>query len=98
MTLLLNAVESYVTNHNGQYPDSLDQLTASGDLGTTNFAGNLGLNDFELMPDGATNQQGNKMILGLRDPIPRAGRGSVTVFGGVDSACRPQTEVMSVDP
>jgi len=41
MTTLLNAIKNYATNHNGQYPGTLDQLAASGDLGATNLAGNL---------------------------------------------------------
>ena len=46
MSTLLAAIKTYATNHNGQYPGSFDQLTASGDLGASNLAGNLGLNDF----------------------------------------------------
>ena len=98
MNLLLTAVASYATNHNGQYPDSLDRLATSGDLGTTNFAGNLGLNDFELMPDDEPNQQGNKITLGLRNPIPRPGRESVLVMGGINSNGLPHTDIMNIDP
>src|ERR1035437_2702673 len=42
MSALLNAIKAYATNHNGQFPGTLDQLTASGDLGTSRFVGNLG--------------------------------------------------------
>src|ERR1035441_7675347 len=41
MTILLKAIKNYATNHNGQYPGDFDQLTASGDLGVSDFAGNL---------------------------------------------------------
>ncbi len=86
MSTLLNAIKSYAANHNGQYPERLDQLTASGDLGTTNFAGNLGFDDFELNPEGAVDPQGDKVILSIRVPIQRPGRESVLVWGCINSA------------
>ena len=83
MTTLLTAIKNYATNHNGQYPGSFGQLTASGDLGASTFAGNLGLDDFELMKDGAVDPNGNKVILSLRVPLQRPGGASVIVLGGI---------------
>jgi RNA polymerase sigma factor (sigma-70 family) len=83
MTTLLNAVKKYAAKHNGQHPGSFDQLTASGDLETTNFTGNVRLDDFELAKDGAIDQQGNKVVLYLRVPLKRTGRPSVMVEGGI---------------
>jgi len=98
MTTLLTAVKNYATNHNGQYPGSFDQLTASGDLGTSNFAGNLGLDDFEFMKDGAVDQQGNKVILRIRVPLQRLGRASVMVLGGITDDGVTHTEITNVGP
>ncbi len=98
MTVLLNAIKSYATNHSGRYPESLEQLTTSGDLGTTNFAGNLGLDDFELLKDGTVDQQGEKVILGIRVPIPRPGGASVMVVGGINSNGLTHTEILNVSP
>ena len=86
MHVLLSAVESYMTNHSGQLPESLEQLAATGDLKTNNFAGNLGLNDFELVKDGTVDFQGSKVILNIREPFPRPGRPSVLVRGAVNDA------------
>ena len=89
MGTLLAVVKDYATNHNGQYPGTLDQLTASGDLGTSTLAGNLGLDDFELAKDGAVDPQGNKVILRLRVPIQRPGRPAVMVLGGMNDGAAP---------
>ena len=93
MPPLLNALKSYAANHNGQYPSSLDQLVASGDLATTNLAGNLGLDDFQILDSEAVDQRGRKFILGIRVPIQKTGKTSVTVMGGIDDAGYPMTEV-----
>ena len=107
MTTLLTAVQKYATNHNGQYPVSFDQLTASGDLGVSNFAGNLGLDDFEFTKDGAVDPQGGKVILSLRVPIQRPGKPSVIerpgkpsviVLGGISDSGVPHTITMNVSP
>jgi RNA polymerase sigma factor (sigma-70 family) len=85
MTTLLNAIKSYSTNHNGQFPGSLVQLAVSGDLKTTNFVGNLGLEDFELINNGngSVDFRGEKIILRLRVPIPRLGTQSTEIEGGI---------------
>jgi RNA polymerase sigma factor (sigma-70 family) len=98
MSTLLTAVKNYATNHNGQYPGSLDQLTASGDLGASNFAGNLGLDDFELAKDGAVDPQGNKIILSMRVPLQRPGKPSVIVLGGISDGGVSHTITMNVSP
>jgi hypothetical protein len=96
MTTLLTAVQKYATNHNGQYPVSFDQLTASGDLGVSNFAGNLGLDDFEFTKDGAVGPQGDKVILRLRVPLQRPGGPSAMVLGGISDSGVPHTITMNV--
>jgi hypothetical protein len=98
MATLLTAVEKYAANHNGQYPASFDQLTASGDLGATNFAGNLGLDDFEFTKDGTVDPQGKKVILSLRVPLQRPGRPSVIVLGGIGDNGVTHTIIMNVNP
>lgn len=95
ITLLLNAIKSYSTNHNGLYPESLEQLAASGDLETTNFAGNLGLGDFQLEAD-PVGPQGDD-ILSIRVPIQRPGQQSVMITGGLDQAGLPHTAVWNVN-
>jgi RNA polymerase sigma factor (sigma-70 family) len=97
-TVLLNAIKSYAAKHNGQYPETLDQLTTSGDLGTTNFAGNFGLDDFELNPEGAVDPQGGKVILGIRVPIQRPGRESVLVWGCINSYGLIHTAIINSGP
>jgi RNA polymerase sigma factor (sigma-70 family) len=97
LTLLLNAIKSYTTNHNGSYPESLEQLTASGDLGTTNFAGNLGLGDFQLINDGTVDHQGYRVILSIRAPIQRPGKQSVMVEGALNDAGLAQTEIWPIN-
>jgi RNA polymerase sigma factor (sigma-70 family) len=96
MTTLLNAMKNYAAKHNGQYPGSFDQLIASGDLETSNLAGNLGLDDFELMKDGAVDPLGKKVMLSLRVPIQRTGKQSVIVFGGISDDGVTHTETMNV--
>jgi hypothetical protein len=98
MTTLLTAVQKYATNHNGLFPVSFDQLTASGDLGTTNFTGNLGLDDFEFTKDGVVDLQGGKVILSLRVPLQRTGKPSVVVLGGISDSGVPHTITMNVSP
>jgi len=96
MSTLLAAIKNYVAKHNGQYPESFDQLTVSGDLGISNFAGNLKLDDFELKKDGAVDPQGNKVILSIRVPLQRAGRPSVIVLGGITDDGVTHTTTMNV--
>jgi RNA polymerase sigma factor (sigma-70 family) len=97
MTTLLNAIKNYAAKHDGQYPESFDQLTASGDLETSNFAGNLGLGDFEIMKDGAVDVQGNKAVLKLRVPLQRPG-GRAMVFGTITDDGLVRTETTYVGP
>jgi hypothetical protein len=98
MTTLLNSIKNYATNHNGQYPGSLDQLTVSGDLGASSFAGNLRLDDFELMKDGAVDRNGHKVILSLRVPLQSPGGVSVIVLGGIGDGGVTSTYIMNVSP
>ena len=96
MGTLLDAFKKYTARHNGQYPGSFDQLTTSGDLVTTNFAGNLGLDDFELVNDGTVDLQSNKVIISLRVPIKRIGWGSVMVRGGISDDGSTHTETLNI--
>jgi RNA polymerase sigma factor (sigma-70 family) len=97
ITKLLAAVKSYAAKNNGQYPVNFDQLVSSGELETTNFAGNLGLGDFEFAKDGTTNQQGNKVILNLRVPIQKPDdRQSVIVSGDITGDGLIGTEIWNV--
>jgi RNA polymerase sigma factor (sigma-70 family) len=98
MQLLLQAMNSYTTNHNGQFPERLEQLTVSGDLKTNNFAGNLGLGDFELVQDGTVDFRGYKVILSLRTPLPRKGMPSVIIRGAIDKAGISRVETLNVSP
>jgi hypothetical protein len=98
MTTLLQAIKNYVTNHNGQYPDDLNQLTTSGDLLASNFAGNLGLNDFEFRKVGAVDVPGDKIVVGLRVPLQKPSGGAVIINGGITDAGFPHTSIMNVSP
>ena len=98
MTTLLTAIKNYATNHNGQYPGSFDQLTVSGDLGASTFAGNLGLEDFELMKDGAVDPNGHKVILSLRVPLQNPVGTSVIVLGGIGDDGVTSTYIRNVSP
>jgi hypothetical protein len=98
MQLLLKAFHSYTTNHNGQFPDSMEQLVISGGLETTNFAGNLGLNDFELVKDGSRDFQSNKIVLQLREPFPMPGAQSVLIRGAMSDTGVGGTEIVGVVP
>jgi RNA polymerase sigma factor (sigma-70 family) len=98
MSALLNAIKSYATNHNGQFPGTLDQLTASGDLRTSRFAGNLGPDDFELKQGIAVDPHDGKVILSLRVPLQRPGGSSVIVLGGIDDDGVLKTIIRNVSP
>lgn len=98
MTTLLQVIKNFATNHNGQYPDDLNQLTASGDLVASNFAGNLGLNDFEFRKVGPGDVQGDKVVVGLRVPLQKPGGGAVVINGGITDAGLPHTSIMNVSP
>ncbi len=98
ITTLLQALKDYTTNHAGQFPANLDQLTASGALGATNLPGNLGPNDFEFTPAAGADPQGSQPILRLRVPIPRPGGGTVMVVGGMTAAGVPHTAVYNLSP
>ncbi len=98
MTTLLIAIKNYATKNNGQYPGSFDQLAASGDLGTSNFTGNLGLDDFELVKGGSVDPQGKRVILRIRVPIQRPGRAAVTILGTIDDSGVVSTEIFNTGP
>jgi hypothetical protein len=97
MNTMLTAIKDYATNHNGQYPESFDQLTASGIIGTSNFTGNLRLDDFAFVKDGVVDPQGNKAILSLRVPLQRPGKPSVMVLGGITDDGVTHTTMISDD-
>ena len=94
---LLEALESYSTNHGGAYPDNLDQLNLAGDLKSLDLGGDLSLKDFEILTNPYTDPQGSKYIVGTRTPMPRPGRPSVIVYGGFDDQGRPRTEILNGD-
>jgi RNA polymerase sigma factor (sigma-70 family) len=93
---LLLAVRTYAADHNGQYPVNFDQLAASGDLGATNFAGNLRLDDFEYMKPGVTDPSGNPLIFRTQDQLPGPGGDLVWFYGGF-SGDTPYTETATND-
>jgi hypothetical protein len=97
-TTLLQAINKYAMNHNGQYPVRLDQLLASGDPGVTNLAGNLRFSDFEFGQGAGVDPQGKQAILKLRVPIAKPGGGAVMVVGGINDTGVPHTSVWSVSP
>jgi hypothetical protein len=96
MSILLSDVKDYAASHNGKYPISFEQLTAAGDLETSNFASNVGLDDFEFVKEGTLDQQGNKVILSIRVPLQRTGKPSVIITGGISSDGVPHTVTMNV--
>ncbi len=98
MTKLLHAIKIYAAAHNGQFPANLDQLILSGDLGPTNLAGNLRIEDFEFGQGVGKDPAGHPAILKLRAPIPKPGGGAVMIVGGIDEAGVPQTTVWNVAP
>jgi len=98
MGTLLAALKSYATNHDGQYPGNWGQLIESGALGNTNFAGNLGLDDFELAEAGAVDPNGRRILLRIRTPIPKSGGQSVIIEGAINDEGVPCTETFSVSP
>jgi hypothetical protein len=98
MTTLLQAIKKFATNHNGQYPADLEQLIASGELGATNVAGNLGFRDSEFGQGAGLDPRGNRAILRLRVPIAKPGGGPVMVVGGIDDAGVPHTSTWNVSP
>jgi RNA polymerase sigma factor (sigma-70 family) len=98
MTALLQALKTYATNHNGQYPANLDQLVAAGDLKAPKLAGNLGPSDFEFGQGLGTDPQGNETILRLRVPITKPGGGGVMVVGGINDAGVSHTSTWNVSP
>jgi len=103
MTTLLQAVKEYAAKHDGQYPETFDQLIASGDLKATNFAGHLGLDDFELVKDGwaipgSGPDGGRPVVLRLRVPIPRPGAQSGMILGTIDDNGVLSTHTFGVSP
>ena len=97
MTTLLNVFKNFAVGHDGKHPESFDQLIASGDLQTTNFAGNLGLGDFEIVKDGTVDPQGGKAVLELRVPIQQPGGRRATVLGGITDDGLVHTSVVNID-
>lgn len=97
-TALLQAIKTFATNHNGQYPANLEQLVTAGDLKAMKLAGNLGPSDFEFSQGLGADPQGNRTILRLRVPIAKPGGGGVMVVGGITDAGVPYTSVYNVGP
>jgi hypothetical protein len=86
---LLQALMSYSTNHNGQFPANLDQLVTAGDLEAATLPGNIGLSDFEFGP---TNPLALATVR-LRVPIAKPGGGAVWLVGGINQFGQPFTSV-----
>ncbi len=98
MTTLLQALKNYAATHSGQYPGALDQLITSGELGATNFPGNLGLNDFQFGQAAGTDPQGNPAILKLLLRSPKPGGGTLMILGGLTADGVPRTSVWNLRP
>ena len=96
MTTLLGAIKNYAAAHNGQLPANLEQLIASGDLGATNLAGNLRLDDFEFSQGVGLDPADHSAILSLRVPIAKPGGDVVKMVGGIDDAGVPTISARTV--
>jgi RNA polymerase sigma factor (sigma-70 family) len=99
MRTVLMAIKNYASNHGGQYPVSFDQLTAFGSLQTTNFPGHVGLADFHMEKEGTLDEQGNRIFLSLRVPIP-TGRGgpALSMLGEISDAGVIRMKGVNVSP
>ena len=95
---LLQALKSYATNHQGQFPASLDQLLTTGDLKPSSLPGNLGPGDFEFVPGRGANPQGYQLYVRLRVPIPKPGGGGLMIGGGLNDAGVPYTSAWNIVP
>jgi len=95
MNTLLTAVKNYATNHSGQFPESYDELAASGSLVTTNFTGNLGPDDFQFEKN-AFDWENKRVVVSLRNPIPRPGLPSVSVLGEIGDDGLLSTKIINV--
>jgi hypothetical protein len=99
MRTVLMAIKKYASNHSGQYPVSFDQLTASGSLQTTNFPGNVGLADFQMEKEGTFDEQGYRIIMSLRVPIPtKPGAPSLSILGEISDNGVARTKGIYVSP
>jgi RNA polymerase sigma factor (sigma-70 family) len=95
MNTLLTAIKSYATNHSGQFPESYDQLAAAGLVATSNFTGNLGPDDFQFEKN-AFDWENERVVVSLRNPIPRAGQPSVSVLGEISDDGLVHTKTVNV--
>jgi hypothetical protein len=98
MTTVLGAIKNYTANHNGQYPENLQELVASGVLSGANFAGNLKLEDFDFYKPDSKEQLGNNNILRARTMIQHPGGVFMTVSGGIDESGTVHTEIRNWTP
>lgn len=99
MTAVLTALKDYAAKHNGQYPDNLQELVASGALTNATFVGNLGLDEFEFNKPGATDQLSNRNFIRARTPLQRPGGGAfVLVSGGISAEGNVHTEIRNWTP
>lgn len=95
---ILGALKDYAAKHNGQYPDTLQELVTSGVLPSTRFAGDLGLEDFEFhKPDPKEPSQNQNMLRAL-NAIQRPGGTLLIVSGGIDEAGNVRSEVRNWSP
>jgi hypothetical protein len=79
MQQLTMTARSYAQTNNGQYPTDFSQL----DLATNRFDGNVSLNDFEMI--NSTGPNGEKFILGLRNPFPAPDGRWLEIYGGTNA-------------
>ena len=94
-TVVLAAIKNFVDKNNGQYPTSSDQLVNSQAAGfsiTTNFAGDIGLNDFVFLNSNTFGYQGRKLILRSRASVKDAQGNSVWIYGSLDNGV-PSTDI-----
>jgi hypothetical protein len=79
MSTLTAAAKVYAQANNGQSPTDLNQLN----LVTNQFDGNVSLNDFEII--NSTGPNGEKFILGLRNPVPTPYGNWLQVYGATNN-------------
>lgn len=95
MGKIIEAVKKFSEIHNGEYPHNFDELKASVEISPTNFAGNLGFDDFVFLPPGTVDFRGTPMILRNCNPIINPQGESIWVYGSINTNGIPSTDIMA---